>query len=289
MRVSLVMRHKADVRSVAAVIVAAALILVPQFVELPVWFAPLWIAVAIVACSAGHVVVHNHCHCPIFVSDARNRIFNLVATFARGHCASDVYLPHNVNHHAEQGRAGDWIRTGLGGHGHPAVRLARFVVRATVSMARARRRLGRAGQRMIAEPFRTSLAAEKILLPAVILALFVHDWQRALLFAVVPWTASLVWLVGVNYVQHEGCDAGSAFAHSRNFTGRFTNWLLFNNGYHTAHHLDPHLHWSAIPALHAAIAKHIPAQLNERSATRYMVRRILGNVDTPVPSDSVPH
>jgi fatty acid desaturase len=256
------------VRSVATVCVAVALLLVPQFVALP----PGLILITFVACCASHVVVHNHNHQPIFTTDSANVAFNLLATFARGHCASDVYVAHVLNHHAEQGRAGDWIRPSLGGEGHRLVRLARFIVRAAASMLRERRRLGWEGMWRLPEPFRTSIVVEKIFLPCVIVALALHDWRAFLLFCALPWAGALAWLVGVNYVQHEGCDPGNAYGHSRNFTGAFTNWLLFNNGYHTAHHLEPTLHWSELAHKHRSIAALIAVELNQPSAARYMLR-----------------
>ncbi len=271
------LRHPADRRSLVTVLVAVLLLLLPQWMAVPAWLAPAWIVATLLACCASHVVVHNHCHFPLFATSTPNRLFNLVASIARGHCASDIYIAHNLNHHAEQGRAGDWITPALGGTGHPLLRLVRFVLRATISMMRQRKRLGPEGRILLPEPFRSSLPWEKALLPIVVLCLLWNDWRTALVFALLPWTASLLWLVGVNYVQHEGCDPDSRWAHSRNFTGRFTNWLLFNNGYHSAHHLRPGMHWSEVKQLHENIADHIPGQLNEPSATSYMLRRYLFN------------
>ena len=269
------LNNSADVRSVAMVCVAVALILVPQFLKLPSALAVPWLLVAFLACCASHVVVHNHNHRVIFTGDTANIAFNLFATVSRGHCASDVHIAHNQNHHLEQGRDGDWIRPSLGGHGHPALCLARYIGRATLSMLRERRRLGWDGMWRLPQPFRTSILMEKVFLPCVIVVLALHDWRMFLLFCVLPWAASLAWLVGVNYVQHEGCDPESRFGHSRNFTGAFTNWLLFNNGYHTAHHLDSGQHWSELSEAHRRIAASIPPALIEASAARYMVRRYI--------------
>lgn len=269
--------HRAcDRRSIATVLVALALLLLPQWIALDAVWAVPWILVAIVACCATHVVVHNHCHRPLFVSHPMNVAFNLVASVARGHCVSDVYVAHNLNHHTAQGNEHDWIAPRIGGQGHPAVRLLRFIVRAARSMVRERNRLPGRGRALLPEPFATSVAWEKRLLPGVIALLVWHDWRAVCLFAFLPWGVSLVWLVGVNYVQHEGCDPGTEFAQSRNFTGRWTNWLLFNNGYHTAHHAEPGLHWSETKALHTQLVDRIPKNFNEPSAFRYMIRRYVG-------------
>jgi fatty acid desaturase len=267
--------HPADRRSLATVLVTVVLLLVPQFAPMPTALAAPWITVTFLACCASHVIVHNHNHCLIFTTDVANRVFNLLATLARGHCASDVYIAHVLNHHVEQGRAGDWIRPELGGTGHALVRIARFTVRAALSMLRERRRMRWEAMWRLPEPFRTSMLIEKVFLPMAIVLLLVSDWRAFLLFAALPWLGALAWLVGVNYVQHEGCDPQSTHAHSRNFTGAFTNWLLFNNGYHTAHHLDPRRHWSDLPQAHAQIASEIPPDLNQPSAARYVLRECL--------------
>lgn len=267
--------QRADWRSLAAIAAALALLFVPQWYPVSAPWVFAWIPATVLACCMSHVVVHNHCHCPIFASGVANRGFNLVASLARGHCASDVYLAHVVNHHAEQGRPADWIAPTLGGTGHPLVRLARFVVRASASMVRERRRLGRRALALVPEPFGSSLRWEKRLLPAVVLLLLVHDWRSAGLHVLLPWALSLAWLVGVNYIQHEGCEPDSRWGHSRNFTGPLANWLLFNNGYHTVHHADPGVHWSETRSMHERLAPRVPPHLHEPCALRYMIRRYL--------------
>jgi len=267
--------HACDRRSIATVVATLVLLFIPQWLALHAGLAFVWILAAILACCATHVVVHNHCHRPLFIDPRANVAFNLIASIARGHCVSDVYVAHVLNHHAQHGGANDWIATTLGGQGHPAMRLLRFIVRASRSMVRERNRLPARGRSLLPEPFASSVAWEKRLLPLVIVLILWNDWRSACLYAFLPWGVSLAWLVGVNYVQHEDCDPDAEFAHSRNFTGRCTNWLLFNNGYHTAHHARPGLHWSETSRLHAQLAARIPQGLIEPSAIRYMIRRYL--------------
>ncbi|MBS2032632.1 MAG: fatty acid desaturase [Deltaproteobacteria bacterium] len=77
------------------------------------------------------------------------------------------------------------------------------------------------------------------------------DWRKALLFFVIPQQFALFTIQVFNYVQHVEADAHSEWNHSRNFVSPVLNALLFNNGYHTVHHLKPGVHWSQTPALHA--------------------------------------
>jgi len=51
-------------------------------------------------------------------------------------------------------------------------------------------------------------------------------------------------------LQHDGCDEGNNINSARNFTGSIINYLTFNNGYHTIHHMNPKLHWSKLPEMH---------------------------------------
>ena len=43
-------------------------------------------------------------------------------------------------------------------------------------------------------------------------------------------------MIFINYIQHVHCDPWSEHNHSRNFVSKLGNWLVFNNGFHTAHH-----------------------------------------------------
>ena len=74
----------------------------------------------------------------------------------------------------------------------------------------------------------------------------------------------------VNYLQHIETDADSQWNHSRNFISRTLNALLFNNGYHTVHHLKPGVHWSELPHLHSQHAASIHSSLLVESWLRYV-------------------
>lgn len=55
--------------------------------------------------------------------------------------------------------------------------------------------------------------------------------------------------------QHAGREAPAAhhtFRHSNTFTSKLFNLAMFNIGYHAEHHTFPHVHWSELPAFHAA-------------------------------------
>lgn len=104
----------------------------------------------------------------------------------------------------------------------------------------------------------------------------VIDWKSALLYVVIPQQVSLYVVMFFNYIQHVHADELSEYNHSRNMVGGL-NFFLFNNGYHTAHHMNANLHWSELPAYHEKIKDKIDPSLNEKSFWWYCIRTyILG-------------
>ena len=90
---------------------------------------------------------------------------------------------------------------------------------------------------------------------------------------IVPAVCSSTVIMFFNFIQHIHTDAWSEHDHSRNFVGKWFNFLFFNNGYHTVHHDEPALHWSKLPAAHAAIASTIDPKLNERNLASFLFRQ----------------
>ncbi len=92
-------------------------------------------------------------------------------------------------------------------------------------------------------------------------------------------------MIFINYIQHVHCDPWSEHNHSRNFVSKLGNFLVFNNGYHTAHHESAGLHWSKLPAAHAKIAHLIDPALNQTEHLRVLPARRTCSAS----SASVPH
>ena len=124
---------------------------------------------------------------------------------------------------------------------------------------------------------------------AVLLAL---DWQKALLFVIIPQLHGLHWLLATNYLQHAHADGrrqapassaprdteGHMLNYARNFEG-WVNPLLFNIGLHTAHHECPHAHWSELTALHdRTYRRRVHPALNEGGLLPYMARVFIGGL-----------
>ncbi|MFK7796064.1 MAG: fatty acid desaturase [Aureispira sp.] len=97
----------------------------------------------------------------------------------------------------------------------------------------------------------------------------------ALVLVIIPHNVSLYSVVVFNFVQHVHADEESEYNHSRNYVGTgfmSLNWLLFNNGFHTVHHMNANLHWSLTREAHEKIAHKIDPSLNEPSFWGYIFR-----------------
>jgi fatty acid desaturase len=106
---------------------------------------------------------------------------------------------------------------------------------------------------------------------AVSIALLLQDWHKFLIWFYIPHLFAAVGIIGINYLQHDGCDEDSEYNHSRNFGGALFCWLTFNNGFHTIHHIDPGLHWSLLPQAHAEkVRPHIHPALDNLNILAYI-------------------
>jgi fatty acid desaturase len=108
---------------------------------------------------------------------------------------------------------------------------------------------------------------------AVLLAI---SWKKFLLYVVLPHQYAAWGIISINFLQHDGCDPDSEHNHSRNFVGRFVNWITFNNGYHGMHHEKPGLHWSLLPEAHRVhLHPHIHPSLEQKSLLAYIFRAFI--------------
>lgn len=95
----------------------------------------------------------------------------------------------------------------------------------------------------------------------LLILLFLFHPLSFLLIFFIPMIFAFFLIILATYDHHAGLDTNESLAASYNKTSRWYNRLTANLGYHTAHHLNPGLHWSQLPALHKAIAHLIPSKL----------------------------
>jgi fatty acid desaturase len=217
---------------------------------IPWWAAVPWVAVTMLLSFITATITHNTIHAPIFRSRGLNRLFQHVLTSAYGHPVS-AYVPgHNLSHHLHTQTARDVMRTTKLRFRWNWLNQLLFLPAVAGSITRADMAYAVAMRTERPRWFR-QYVTEYVVFLSTQLALLVFAPGAFVLFILIPHLFAAWGIVGINFVQHDGCDETHPYNHSRNLVGPWINWLTFNNGYHGIHHLEPGLHWSKLPAAHA--------------------------------------
>lgn len=237
------------------------------------WLLPLSMYLA----YAAGVLAHNHNHVPVFANKRANAMYATVISFFYGYPIFAWIPTHNENHHRYVNREGDVAATWLFTRRNTAWTAFSYFFFSAAQQgpltAAYLRRIKRRSLRAY-----TWLLAQYVLvygahLAVLALAVRMHGLRTgAFVYASalgIPAAGALWGLIFTNYVQHVDCDPGSRWNHSRNFTSRWMNFLVFDNGFHTVHHDRANLHWSRARAAHEAVAHHIDPRLNESSISGY--------------------
>jgi fatty acid desaturase len=259
-----------------------ALLLFPAAAALPFAFPQGLACILPLSLYAGFcagVLAHYHNHCPVFHGRRTNAVYAAWISIFYGYPVFAWIPTHNANHHKFVNGPGDvtitWRYTKR--DTLPAALVYFFVsaywqaglIRAFIAQARAR---NPGLYRQILAQYVCVVSAHAGL---IVLALHLRGWRGLVTYAcgLGATSAMGLWaMMFINYIQHIHCDPSSRYDHSRNFVGPLANWLVFNSGYHTAHHETPGAHWSTLPEIHGAIAANIHPELNQRSILGYLLR-----------------
>jgi beta-carotene hydroxylase len=270
-------RNPADYRTLVWAL-AMPVVLVTQLTH-PELVRYLWPLGFYLAMAAG-TMAHNHNHCPTFASKRMNAFYaNWISVFY-GYPAFAWVPTHNLNHHKHVNREGDatitWRHTNRNAWW---VAITYFFVSSYYQSEPIKQYLRKAKEhnprlyRQILTQYATWIA---MLLGTMVASVTMNGawlglktWFVAFGLPSVFGTWSMMWF---NYMQHVHTDPWSKHNHSRNFYGFWMNFLVFNNGYHAAHHEHPGAHWSELPALHAKIVHDIHPELNRRSFWYWIFR-----------------
>ena len=254
------------------------------------------------------VIHHNHTHVRMWRGRRANRFTDYGLTLLQGHPTFVFWPAHVANHHRFRHGPRDIARTYRPEFGGDSNHLWGYLVHpvhaALVLYPLFLRWLGRLRQHAPGA-FRYCMGQYALWLGswAFLLAL---DWQKALVFVIVPQLHGLHWLLATNYLQHAHADGrpltraqrmtpGTPLNYARNFEG-WVNPLLFNIGLHTAHHEHPQAHWSQLTRLHADhYRQRVDPALNEGGLLPYMGRVFVLGLFSPaartrprMPSDAIP-
>jgi len=263
----MLLRYAADWRTVAYMVVTTAVFVLQWTV---VGFHPAMYVMYLFLSIAVTVIAHNHNHLPMFKGPLMNSLTDYWLTVFYGFPAFAWIPTHNMNHHRLNNKEGDYTITYRLTENNTLLMLLLYPTMSSYYQQKPIRdylkNLWRGDRR------KWALAAGQYAFLGIWIAAFlILDWQKALLYVIIPQQVGLFAVLVFNYVQHVHADEESVYNHSRNFTG-WLNLLLFNNGYHTVHHDRAGTHWSKTPEAHALVASKIDPALIERSFWWYILR-----------------
>ncbi|MEQ8337308.1 MAG: fatty acid desaturase, partial [Cyclobacteriaceae bacterium] len=217
------------------------------------------------------VFAHNHNHLPVWKNKILNQLHSCWITLFYGFPVFGWIPTHNKNHHRHNNREKDDTRTYMVSEKN---NLWTLLIYPTLS--------GAVQQKSIARFYKQQYSKNKeqffyytlqiVSLIAWVATAFILDWQKALIYVIIPQQVSLNTVLVFNYLQHVHADEESEYNHSRNIVGWPLNFFLFNNGLHTIHHMHPGLHWSKTPEAHQKIEHLIRPDLNEKSVFWFVFR-----------------
>ena len=274
------LRFRADLRPIGFNVLyftLTALAFWPRL-ELPIGLRVVLFAVICVTSFQGAVQTHNAVHSPIFKARWLNKVYQVVLTLTYGHPVSSYVPGHNLSHHKHTQKLKDIMRTSKARFRHNLLNGLFFFFLVTPGIMNADLSYTK-GMRLTHPRWYRQAKIEMAALQIAQLSLLawsyfgLHDLARFAFFWFVPHMYAAWGIVTMNLLQHDGCDEDSEYNHSRNFVGRFVNWWVFNNGFHSVHHHQPGLHWSLTRGAHERqIAPHIHPNLDQQSLASYIWR-----------------
>lgn len=273
------LHHSADRRQVGIVLVYNALLFAMYFV--PACRNPVCFVAACYFSFLNAVVIHNHMHKGIFKSRTANRIFRTVLSFGSLYPASANVASHNiVHHHFDDDGQPDWAAPTNAPFRWHLMNLIHFP---NVIGSNTFNGVSRWATTTRQKDFSRQYTTEMVIAFGLTGVLLAFDFWTALFFVVLPQLWGARGILRINLIQHDGCDTGSEWNHSRNFTGTGFNWVMCNNGYHTIHHNFAGVHWSELAALHERkVVGKIDPSLDEPSMVLYLWRNFFARFGRPI-------
>ena len=268
----MLLRYKADRRTlffVALYLVVASL----SYIYFPSqWYfiLPLVMLNAVLSFFCA-VIVHNTIHAPIFKKKLHNKIFQVILSFTYGHSVSAFVSGHNFSHHKHTQGLKDRTRTSKMRFKIHLLNQLFFFFVVVPGIVKDENDFALLMYKEKPKWF-WQYVLELVLMVGTKITLVILNPLAGVLILVIPHLYAVWGILGTNYWQHDGCDAEHPYNHTRNFKGKLLNYVAFNNGYHSAHHDKPNLHWSLLPAYHEEhIAPHIHPNLNRVSLLKYLI------------------
>jgi fatty acid desaturase len=239
----------------------------------------LFLASCLMAISVT-AIAHNHNHLGMWKSEFLNKVTDYWITLFYGYPAFAWIPTHNTNHHVHNNKEPDYTATYKISENNNLLTVLAYPTYSGMVQQKANVDYVKMLWRKDRKKWLHSMLQVVALVSYYAIAL-VLDWKKALLYIIVPHQVGLNMVLVFNYIQHVHANEDSAYNHSRNVVGWAMNALLFNNGFHTVHHMQPRKHWSLTPALHAEIVDKIDPNLNEQSFLWFMFRTYILSIFIP--------
>lgn len=217
------------------------------------------------------VFAHNHNHVPTWKNKYLNQLHSCWITIFYGFPIFGWIPTHNKNHHRHNNKEPDYTKTYMVSEKNNLWTISIYPTLSAMAQQNAIIKHYFDTYRKNKEKF-FFYNLQIVSLVAWVATAFFLDWQKALIYVIIPQQVSINIVLVFNYIQHVHADEESDYNHSRNVVGWPLNFLLFNNGFHTIHHLKPSLHWSETPAAHKEIEHLIEPHLNEKYLFWYLLR-----------------
>ncbi len=262
------LKNKADWKTMCFVALATSLLIwnwnLPEFQWIP-FLASCYVAICISS------LVHNHVHVGIFTWKPLNIAYDYWLTVFYGYPVFAWIATHNQNHHVYNNRAGDFAPSYVVSEKNNLLTLLSYPhVSGWIQQ--------KVNKDYVIKLWSTQRGkavyylSQFVFIFAYLGIAFFLNWKKTLLYIFIPQQFCLNAVLVFNYIQHIHCDEESKFNHSRNILSPVMNFCMFNNGYHTAHHMKPLLHWSELKQQHEKIAHQIDPRLNEVSYIWMIIR-----------------
>jgi len=260
------LRYSADRRTVLYLIATALLAGVNWYVGR---VEPVLYGLQLFMFFTAAVISHNHNHLAIWKSRTANLLTSYFISLFYGHPSIGWVPTHNQVHHRLNNKPGDSSRSPKIFKGNHLLSLLVYPAATGIAQTRDIQLYLKELYGRDRSAFYRAISEYAVFFGAMI-ALFIIDWRRALVFVLVPQQVALFAIQVVNYLQHVETDAYSEWNHSRNFVSPLLNAILFNNGYHAVHHYKPGVHWSQAWKLHAQYESRIDRSLLVPSLFGYL-------------------
>lgn len=269
------LRYKADIKTLIFMAITTSLLVIQwnfstldqgnfSALNIFLFFWAMFLAVSVAT------MTHNHNHLPMWKNKTLNILTDWWLTCFYGFPVFAWIPTHNKNHHRLNNKEGDYTITYRFSEKNNFFTLISYPTISGFYQQKAIKDHLSELKKTNKEKFWLCIA-QYFVLAAFIGTFLVLDWKKALLYVVIPQQFSLFSVLIFNYLQHVHADEESDIDHSRNFTG-WSNFFLFNNGFHTVHHDKAGTHWSESPAAHAKVAHLIDPELNQRSFWWYIIK-----------------